>query len=166
MGIVKKSLGKLNSKPNVHFSTDSAFSNTSYMASTLRDGCDIDSMDRSLLDCDLLLASSHPLDSSPLPFLSLDPGALVGQPGSEAEGSSIRSSSRNLPDGGSSCGPACKPEEAVAEVCTDSADSRSESGTLGRETVVRFEPIISTSLVVASTKMEANIGGASSKGEH
>ena len=153
----------------MHFSTDSAFSNTSYMASTLRDGCDIDSMDRSLLNCELVadqLASSHPLDSSPLPFLSLDPGKLVGQPGSEAEGSSIRSSSRNLPDGGSSCGPACKPEEAVAEVCTDSADSRSESGTLRRETVVRFEPIISTSLVAASTKMEANTGGASSKGEH
>ena len=170
MGIVKKSLRILNSKPNVHFSTDSAFSNTSYMASTLRDGCDIDSMDRSLLDCELLLASSsHPLDSSPLPFLSLDPGKLVGQAGSEAEGSSIRSSSRNLPDGGSSCGPACKAEEAVPEVCTDSADSRSESGTLRRETVVRFEaaePIISTLLVAAGTKMEEKIGGASSKGEH
>ena len=129
----------------------------------------MDSMDRSLLDYGDLygdqLASSHPLDSKP--FLSLDPGKLVGL-GSEAEGSSIRSSSRNLPDGGS-CVPG-KAEEAVAEICSDSADSpgRSETGTRRRETVVRFEagePIISTSLVEAGTKMEANIGGASSKGD-
>ena len=138
------------------------------MASTLRDGCDMDSMDRSLLDCDLSgdqLASHPPPDSKP--FLSLDPGKLVGL-GSEAEGSSIRSSSRNLPDGGS-CVPG-KAEEAVAEICSDSADSpgRSETGTRRRETVVRFEAAspISTSLVEASTKMEANLGGASSKGEH
>ena len=49
------------------------------MASTLRDGGDMDSMDRSLLDCDLSgdqLASHPPPDSKP--FLSLDPGKLVG----------------------------------------------------------------------------------------
>ena len=166
----RRAKGNENLNPNEHLSTDSAFSNTSYMASTLRDGCDMDSMDRSLLDYGDLygdqLASSHPLDSKP--FLSLDPGKLVGL-GSEAEGSSIRSSSRNLPDGGS-CVPG-KAEEAVAEICSDSADSpgRSETGTRRRETVVRFEagePIISTSLVEAGTKMEANLGGASSKGEH
>ena len=125
----------------------------------------MDSMDRSLLDYGDLygdqLASSHPLDSKP--FLSLDPGKLVGL-GSEAEGSSIRSSSRNLPDGGS-CVPG-KAEEAVAEICSDSGE-RSEVETRRRETVVRFEAAspISTSLVAASDKMEANIGGASSKGD-
>ena len=130
----------------------------------------MDSMDRSLLDCDLSgdqLASHPPPDSKP--FLSLDPGKLVGLGGGSEAGSSIRTSSRNLPDGGS-CVPG-KAEEAVAEICSDSADSpgRSETGTRRRETVVRFEagePIISTSLVEAGTKMEANLGGASSKGEH
>ena len=134
----------------------------------------MDSMDRSLLDYGDLygdqLASSHPLDSKP--FLSLDPGKLVGLGGGSEAGSSIRTSSRNLPDGGS-CVPG-KAEEAVAEICSDSGDSpgcggeRSESQQARRrETVVRFEAAvpISTLLVEASHKMEANIGGASSKGD-
>ena len=152
-------------KTNQYLHTTSAFSNTSYMASTLRDGCDMDSMDRSLLDCDLYgdQLASYPLDSS-RPFLSLDPGKLVGL-GGGSEAASIRTSSRNLPDGGS-CVPG-KAEEAVAEICSDSGE-RSEVETRRRETVVRFEAAspISTSLVAASDKMEANIGGASSKGEH
>ena len=152
-------------KTNKYLHITSAFSNTSYMASTLRDGCDMDSMDRSLLDCELYGAdqlASHPLDSS-RPFLSLDPGKLVGL-GSEA-GSSIRTSSRNLPDGGS-CVPG-KAEEAVAEICSDSGERSEVDRRERRETVVRFEAAspISTSLVAASNKMEANIGGASSKGD-
>ena len=133
----------------------------------------MDSMDRSLLDCDLSgdqLASHPPPDSKP--FLSLDPGKLVGLGGGSEAGSSIRTSSRNLPDGGS-CVPG-KAEEAVAEICSDSGHSpgcggeRSESQqATRRETVVRFEAAvpISTLLVEASHKMEANIGGASSKGD-
>ena len=124
----------------------------------------MDSMDRSLLDCDL---SGDQLATHSKPFLSLDPGKLVGLGGGSEAASSIRTSSRNLPDGGS-CVPG-KAEEAVAEICSDSADSpgRSETGTRRRETVVRFEAAvpISTSLVEASHKMEANMGDASSKGD-
>ena len=130
----------------------------------------MDSMDRSLLDCDL---SGDQLATHSKPFLSLDPGKLVGLGGGSEAASSIRTSSRNLPDGGS-CVPG-KAEEAVAEICSESGDSpgrgggeRSESQQARRrETVVRFEAAvpISTLLVEASHKMEANMGGASSKGD-
>ena len=126
----------------------------------------MDSMDRSLLDCDLFFdqpsSSGQPLDR---PFLSLDPGQLVGLgPGSEA-GCSIRSSSRNLPDGGSRVGG--KAEEAVAKVCSDSGDfgGGRRSETPRRETVVKFEASVpSTSLVADTIRMESksSLGVASS----
>ena len=124
----------------------------------------MDSMDRSLLDCDLFFdqpsSSGQPLDR---PFLSLDPGQLVGLgPGSEA-GCSIRSSSRNLPDGGSRVGG--KAEEAVAKVCSDSGDFGRRSETPRRETVVKFEAAVpSTSLVETTIRMESksSLGVASS----
>ena len=133
----------------------------------------MDSMDRSLLNCDLSgdqLASHLPPPDMGKPFLSLDPGKLVGLGGGSEAGCSIRTSSRNLPDGGS-CVPG-KAEEAVAEICSDSpgcgGGERSEKEQARRrETVVRFKAAvpISTSLVEASDKMEANIGGTSSKGD-
>ena len=137
------------------------------MATTLKDGCDMDSMDRSLLDCDLLgdQLAAHPLDQRP--GLSLDPGKLVGGlvgPGEPA--ASIPTSSGNLPDGGS-CPPPSKPEEAVPEICSDFEDAPVNGGseTPRRETVVRFKSAVSSTSLVAATslKMEQNVEG--SKGE-
>ena len=108
-------------------------SNTSYLASMLRDGGDMDSMDRSLLDCDMYAERVSQMACS------------LAAP---------RSACKSVPDGGSVEGgiPRCK-----ASPHPSARQPGEQGGT--RDTLVTFTTSVSNTLVASPCKEMAEDGG-------